>query len=485
MPIKFGTDGWRAIIAEDFTVQNVRYCAQGLADYLLHKDGGMGGVVIGYDTRFASERFAVAAAEVMAGNGIKSRLCTSTVPTPVVSFGVQHYHAAGGIVITASHNPPEWNGFKIKDSHGASAPVEIEREIEKRIPDIIDHNQVNSVPLEEGLRQQTIEYTDLFTEYQGQIGKLVDLQAVRAAGFRVAVDPMFGAGAGYFSRIIGSADTIVMEIHGERNPCFPGMKQPEPIASNLGGLSSFVESNKTDVGLATDGDADRIGIIDEKGRPLTPLQIFALLALYLLEVRGQRGAIIRTVTTTRMVNKLAQMYGVPVFETKVGFKHVAPIMMAENALIGGEESSGFGYRGHIPERDGILSGLFFLDLMAKMNKTPSELIEYLYSLVGPHHYHRADIHFNPEQRDSIINQALNMPAFIAGQRVQETKTIDGYHFTLADGSWLLIRFSGTEPLLRIYAEAESPQRARELVAEGKKLLGIESSNNQLPNSNAK
>ncbi len=472
MTIKFGTDGWRAIIAEDFTVQNVRFCAQGLADYLLSKDRGGGGVVVGYDTRFASERFAAAAAEVMAGNGIKTYHCTNTVPTPVVSFGVQHYNAAGGIVITASHNPPEWNGFKIKDSHGASAPVEIESEIEKRIPEIAAHNRVKSVPLEEGLSQGIIEYADLFPEYENQIGKLVDLQSVRAAGFKIAVDPMYGAGLGYFSRIIGTAATTVLEIHGERNPCFPGMKQPEPIASNLGELSSFVRSNGSDVGLATDGDADRIGIIDEKGHPLTPLQIFALLALYLLEVRGQRGAIVRTVTTTSMVNKLARMYQVPIFETKVGFKHVAPIMMAEDALIGGEESSGFGYQGHIPERDGILSGLFFLDFMAKMGKTPSELVEHLYSLVGPHHYHRADIHFHPAQRDAIINQARNMPATIAGQQVLEVKTIDGYHFALADGSWLLIRFSGTEPLLRIYAEAESPERAIELVGEGQRLLGI-------------
>ncbi len=470
--IRFGTDGWRAIIADDFTVQNVRYCAQSLAEHILRDGQADPGVVIGYDTRFASERFAAAATEVMAGNGIHTYFCVRTVPTQVVSFGVRHYGAAAGIVITASHNPPEWNGFKIKDTHGASAPIEIESEVEKRIPEIIEQNRVKALSFEEGLNKGIIESVDIFPQYEKQLGSLVDFQSIRSAGFKVAVDPMFGAGAGYFQSMIGMGNTTVLEINGERNPCFPGMKQPEPIASNLAALSSFVPANGASVGLATDGDADRIGVIDEKGRPLTPLQIFALLALYLLEVRGQRGAIVRTVTTTSMVNKLADLYGVPIFETKVGFKHVAPIMLAEDALIGGEESSGFGYRGHIPERDGILSGLFFLDLMAKMNKKPSELIEYLYSLVGPHHYHRADVEFPPEERGSILQRVSDMPDRIAGSTVEEIKTIDGYHFTLSGGSWLLIRFSGTEPLLRIYSEAESLERAQEVVVAGKKILKV-------------
>ena len=471
--IKFGTDGWRAIIADEFTFENVRYCAQAMAEYLHESGKASQGIAIGYDTRFASERFAAAASEVMAGNGIHVHLCSKTTPTQVVSFGTQHLNTAGAIVITASHNPPEWNGFKIKTSGGASAPPEVEDQIEKRIPEVIDHKRVKQISLEEGLDNGTIEYIDLYPAYAEQIGNLVDLEGIRAAGLKVAADPMFGAGAGYFRSLIGGGKTEVLEINGERNPSFPGMKQPEPVAANLSGLCAFVTEQKARVGLATDGDADRVGIVDEKGQPLTPLQIFALLALYLLEIRGQRGAIVRTVTTTNMVNKLAELYNVPVFETRVGFKHVAPLMISENALIGGEESSGFGYRGHIPERDGVLSGILFLDLMAKTSKTPSELIEWLYSKVGPHHYHRTDVEFPAEERETIIQRLTDsFPDRIAGAGIAGVNTMDGYHFRLDDDSWLLIRFSGTEPLLRIYSEAESLQRAQELVAEGRKILKV-------------
>jgi len=460
--IKFGTDGWRAIIADEFTVQNVRYCAQGMAEYLLESGVASRGIVIGYDTRFASERFAPAAAEVMAANGIKVRLTSGATPTQVVSFGTLHFNAAGAIVITASHNPPEWNGFKIKSAGGASAPPEVEAEIEKRIPDIIAQNRVKSISLEQALAQGTIEYVDLYPTYAEQITRLVDLEGI-----------MFGAGSGYLKNIIGPAKTQVIEIHQERNPSFPGMKQPEPIASNLTELCQFIREQKADIGVATDGDADRVGIVDENGEPLTPLQIFGLLAFYLLEIQGERGALVKTVTTTGMINRLGELYNVPVFETKVGFKHVAPIMEKENALIGGEESSGFGYRGHIPERDGVLSGLLILDFMVKTKKSPSELVKYLYSKVGPHHYHRNDVEFPAEDREVIVGRLNDsMPKSIGGTKVVNVNTIDGYHFRLADGSWLLMRFSGTEPLLRIYSEAESLDRAKALVSEGRKVLQV-------------
>ncbi|NQT71965.1 MAG: phosphoglucomutase/phosphomannomutase family protein [Chloroflexi bacterium] len=471
--IKFGTDGWRAIIADEFTVQNVRYCAQGMAEYLLESGVASRGIVIGYDTRFASERFAPAAAEVMAANGIKVRLTSGATPTQVVSFGTLHFNAAGAIVITASHNPPEWNGFKIKTAGGASAPPEVEAEIEKRIPDIIAKNRVKSISLEQALEQGTIEYVDLYPIFAEQIAKLVDLEGIRQAGFKVVADPMFGAGSGYLKNIIGPAKTQVIEIHQERNPSFPGMKQPEPIASNLTELCQFIREQKADIGVATDGDADRVGIVDENGEPLTPLQIFGLLAFYLLEIQGERGALVKTVTTTGMINRLGELYNVPVFETKVGFKHVAPIMEKENALIGGEESSGFGYRGHIPERDGVLSGLLILDFMVKTKKSPSELVKYLYSKVGPHHYHRNDVEFPAEDREVIVGRLNDsMPKSIGGTEVVNANTIDGYHFRLADGSWLLMRFSGTEPLLRIYSEAESLDRAKALVSEGRKILQV-------------
>jgi phosphomannomutase len=333
-------------------------------------------------------------------------------------------------------------------------------------------NSVKRLPLDEGARKGLIEYLDASPAYYEHISRFVDLGDLRQAGLKVAVDSMYGAGSGHFRRLLQGGETQVAEINGERNPSFPGI-QPEPIARHLTKLAETVRTRGADVGLATDGDADRVGIVDEKGIPLTPLQIFALLALYLLEVRGERGPIVKTLTTSSMLFKLGAMYNVPVHETRVGFKYVAPKMISDNALIGGEESSGFGFRGHLPERDGILAGLYFLDFMHRLGKTPSQLIDYLYSKVGPHHYQRVDLEFPPADRQRIIGQlASDRPSQISGSEVVKVNTIDGYHFSLADGSWLLIRLSGTEPILRIYAEASSLGRAQTLVAAGRRLLGV-------------
>ncbi len=470
--IRFGTDGWRGVIADDFTFGNVRYCAQGLADHLSDKGVARQGLVIGYDTRFASEDFAAAAAEVIAANGIRVYLCTQATPTPMVSYATVNRRAAGAIIITASHNPAQWNGFKIKTSDGASAPTSAEADIESRLPQIMASDSVKRLPLEEGVKKGLVEYLDASPAYYEQIARFVDLGDLRRAGLKVAVDSMYGAGSGHFRRLLQGGETQVAEINGERNPSFPGI-QPEPIARHLTKLAETVRTRGADIGLATDGDADRVGIVDEKGIPLTPLQIFALLALYLLEVRGERGSIVKTLTTSSMLFKLGAMYDVPVHETRVGFKYVAPKMISDNALIGGEESSGFGFRGHLPERDGILAGLYFLDLMHKLGKTPSQLIDHLYAKVGPHHYQRVDLEFPPADRQRIIGQlASDRPSRISGSEVVKINTIDGYHFSLADGSWLLIRLSGTEPILRIYAEASSLDRAQTLVAEGRRLLGV-------------
>ena len=470
--IKFGTDGWRGIIAEDFTFGNVRFCAQSLAEYLLDKGLAPLGLVIGYDTRFASEHFAAAAAEVVAGNDIKVFLSPKATPTPVVSYGVVNKKAAGAIIITASHNPGKWNGFKVKTGDGASAPTEVVTNIEKRLPEITAQGRVRQLPLEEGLSKGIIEYHDLDPVYFQQLNRLINLESLQSTGFKIAVDSMFGAGSGYFKKILGGDKSEVVEINGERNPIFPGI-QPEPIAPHLSRLSSLIKGSGASIGLATDGDADRLGIVDEKGEVLTSLQIFSLLALYMMEVRGERGAIVKTLNTSRMMDKLGELFSVPVYETSVGFKHVAPKMISEDALIGGEESSGFGFRGHIPERDGILAGIYFLDMMSRLNKTPSELIDYLYSKLGPHHYQRLDLEFLNRERASILKRLTEtMPSRIAGTEVIEIKTFDGFHFSLADGSWILFRFSGTEPLLRVYAEAPSLARAQTLIVEGRKLLGL-------------
>lgn len=470
--IKFGTDGWRAIIAEDFTFDNVRLCAQSVAEYLQDKDLAPRGLVIGYDTRFASEHFAAAAGEVLAGNGIKVHLCPKATPTPVISYGVVDQKAAGAIIITASHNPGQWNGFKVKTEDGASAPSEVVVDIERRLPEIMAQDRVKQLPLNDALSQGLIEYLDLDPAYFKHLEQLIDLESIQKAGLKIAVDSMFGAGAGYFKELLGGGKTEVMEINGERNPIFPGI-QPEPIAPHLSKLSNMVKENGVNIGLATDGDADRLGIVDEKGQILTSLQIFSLLALYLLEVRGERGAIVKTLNTSSMMDRLGELYNVPVYETPVGFKHVAPKMIAENALIGGEESSGFGFRGHLPERDGILAGIYFIDLMSKLNKTPSQLIDHLYSIVGPHHYHRVDVELPQSEREKILQRLTQaMPTRLADTEVTGVKNIDGSQFLLADGSWLLFRFSGTEHLLRIYAEAPSLAKAEALIAEGRKILEV-------------
>ncbi len=473
-PIKFGTDGWRAVIAEDFTFANVRLCAQAVADYLKENGLARRGVVIGYDTRFASEDFAAASAEVMAANGIRAYLCSGATPTPVVSYGVTAHGAGGAIVITASHNPPAWNGFKYKSEQGASAPPEVVARLEKNIArNLSEGKKIERIPLVEALAEGLVERLDLAPVYIRHLAELVDIERLRQAGIKVVLDPMYGAGAGYLRALLGGGTTRVTEINGERNPIFPGMKQPEPIEVNLGKLQTTVRQEGARVGIATDGDADRLGIVDEHGTFLTTLQVLSLLALYLLDVRGERGAIVRTITTSVMLDQLGELYHVPVYRTAVGFKYVAPIMTAENALLGGEESGGYGFRGNVPERDGILAGLYFLDFMARTGKTPSQLLEYLYSKTGPHYFDRVDTPFPEEERPAVMARVRShRPAEIEGVKVAEIDTTDGYRFILADKSWLLVRFSGTEPLLRIYAESSTPERVAKLLAYGKTVAGL-------------
>ena len=450
----------------------MRVCAQGVADYLKQARLASRGLIIGYDTRFASEDFASAAAEVVAGNGIKVYLCPKATPTPVISYGILAQKAGGAIIITASHNPANWNGFKYKSEDGFSAPSEVETELEKHISRTLATGKIKQMPLAEALDQGKIEYLDLAPIYFEQLNRLINLNELRQSRLKIVVDSMYGAGIGYFQTLLGGGAIELVEINNERNPLFPGI-QPEPIAVNLAKLSATVKQQKANIGLATDGDADRIGIIDEKGEFLTPLQVFALLCLYLLEIKGERGAIVKTTTTTSMLHRLGEIFKVPVYETAVGFKYVAPIMLAENALIGGEESGGYGFRGHVPERDGILAGLYFLDLMTKTGKTPSQLLDYLYSKVGPHYYQRIDIKF-PESKRQVITERIkhNPPEYIDGVKVVKLDTTDGFHFILADTTWLLIRFSGTEPVLRIYAESNTMARVERLLELGKKLAGV-------------
>ncbi len=471
-PIKFGTDGWRAIIAEDFTFDNVRICARTVAEYL--KESGLAekGLLIGYDTRFASEDFAAAAAETVAACGIKVRLSRTAAPTPVVSYGTLAMQAGGAIMITASHNPAAWNGLKLKSENGASVTGEVTARVESLVGCFYAEGTPEFMPMAQALEKGLVEYVDLAPVYTEKIESLVNLETIRNSGLKIVIDSMYGAGSGWLKKLLSGGSVVITEINGERNPSFPDI-QPEPIAANLRKLSATVRKYKADIGIATDGDADRLGIIDENGVFLTTLQVFSLLTLYLLEVRRERGLIGKTINTSVMMSRLAELYGVDIVETPVGFKHIAPLLLERHALIGGEESGGYGFRGHVAERDGILAALYFLDFMAKTGKTSSQLVDYLYSKTGVFHYNRADIHFPQAERTNIIERVRNAhPDEICGIGLERIDTTDGFRFVLSDNSWLLIRFSGTEPLLRIYAESTTPEKVEALLEAGRKLAGL-------------
>jgi len=468
--ITFGTDGWRGRIAEDYTFAAVRRCAQGFASYLGERGGPGRPVVVGYDRRFLSEHFAAAAAEVLAGNGFHVLLTMGATPTPAIAYSVVRRGAAGAVNITASHNPPQDNGFKVRDHRGGAVAPQGLEEIEAAIPG--SEAEAARLPLEEAVRKGLVEEFDPTPEYQAHLETLVELDRLRNAGLTVLADVMWGNGAGWFPRLLHGGSTRVIEIHGERNPSFPEMTRPEPIPPNIDpGLRATLEHH-ADVLLVTDGDADRVGLGDEQGRFVDQLRVFALLAYYLLEVRKERGPIVKTLSTTSMLDTLGQIYHVPVYETGVGFKYVAPKMLEVDAMIGGEESGGYAFRGHVPERDGILAGLYLLDFMVRERTSPSRLIEKLFELVGPHYYGRVDTPLPPGERKKREAAILSSkPASFGGLRVTALNDLDGYKYGLDDGGWVLIRFSGTEPIVRVYCETTHADLIQPILDDGLKLAG--------------
>ena len=468
--IIFGTDGWRGVIADDYTFENVRRCAHGMAQYLIATQQAARGLVIGYDTRFESDLFAQAAAEVLAAHSVKTYLVDRATPTPVISFSILDKKAAGAVNITASHNPPTWNGFKVRaDYAGAIAPDGL-KQIEARIPAPAD---LQRMPFDDARAKGLIEIFDPKPAFRAQLDKLVNIDPLRRAGLTVAVDSMWGAGFGWFKEILAGGTTRVVEIHDHRNPAFPEMHNPEPIPPNVNHLMELVLREKAHVGIATDGDADRVGGSTEKGVFIHQLQMYALLALYLLEVRGLRGPIVKTLNTTSMLDALGKRFDVPVYETGVGFKYVAPKILETNALIGGEESGGYAFRGHIPERDGIVAGLFLMDFVVQTGKTPSQLLDHLFELVGPHYYERIDTDFPEEQRAAITQRLRDAkPTEIAGFKVTGINTMDGFKYLLSDGGWLVIRFSGTEPIMRFYVETTQDNKRQDVLDAGLKLAGL-------------
>jgi alpha-D-glucose phosphate-specific phosphoglucomutase len=468
--IKFGTDGWRGEIANDYTFASVRRCAQGFASYLRAKGRADKGVVVGYDKRFQSENFAAACAEVVAGNGIRVWLTEGATPTPVISYAVVHYQAAGAINITASHNPPTDNGFKVRDPNGGAIDPDGLKEIEACIP---ASGEVKSLPLKEAKAQGLVQVVDAAIPYIEHLKDLIDLEPIKSAGFKIVVEPMWGNGAGWFPRLLNGGTTEVIEVHNQRNPIFPEMTRPEPIPPNVNvGLEKTVELG-ADVCLITDGDADRMGIGDENGRFVNQLEVYALIALYFLDVRGERGAIVKTLSTTSMLEKLGKMYGVPVVSTGVGFKYIAPKFMELDALLGGEESGGYAFRGNVPERDGILGNLYMLDFMVKTGKKPSQLLAYLFSKVGAHYYDRIDTRCTPAERDAVADRVLNArPQTIGGLKVAGLDTTDGFKFSLGEDGWVLIRLSGTEPIVRVYTETTHQDKVQAILQDGLKIAGL-------------
>ena len=467
-PIKFGTDGWRGIIADDFTFASVACCSQGLADYLRIEGTAGDGLVVGYDTRFASREFAETVASVIAGNGIAVRLCKGTAPTPVISHEVVHSSAAGGVVITSSHNPASWSGFKFKSAQGGSASQAMTDALELCIDSA---RPPRMMALDAARDAGLLEDIDPAPAYRESIAYLVNLDAIREAGLAVIVDAMHGAGAGFIPGMLKGGTTMVTELRSEVNPSFPGMAQPEPIAHNLVELCHRVPQDGASAGLALDGDADRIGLVDENGRFVSTLEVFSLLALYLLE-RGDRGALVKGVTASVMLNKLAQRYSVDIAEMPVGFKNIGPRFQVDDALLGGEESGGYAFRGHIPERDGILSGLLLLEYMAIARLTASGMVRHLFDLVGEHHYQRRDVGFDPTQRSEIMERLAGEPLTeLAGIAVRSMDEIDGRRWML-DAGWVAARFSGTEPLLRIYCEADTTSNVTRLLDAMQTHLGV-------------
>ncbi len=470
--ITFGTDGWRGVIAEEYTFDNVRRAAQGYAAYMLEKGNAGKWIVVGHDKRFSSEHFAAAVAEVLAGNGFKVHLTQEATPTPVIAFAVVNKGACGAVNITASHNPPTDNGFKVRNETGGAIDPDGLKRIEALIPDSMA--DVKRKRLEEAIPQGLVLKFDAAAPYIAHIEKLIDLQPIKDAGLTVLVDCMWGNGAGYFPRLLAGGRTRVIEIHNERNPWFPEMKRPEPIPPNIDVGLKATREHKANILLITDGDADRCGIGDEQGAFINQLRVYALLAYYLLEVRGERGDIVKTLSTTNMLNKLGRMYGVPVHETGVGFKYVAPKMTETNALIGGEESGGYAFRGNVPERDGILAGLYMLDFMVRTGKKPTELLQMLFAkLGGEYYYDRIDRPFSGSRAEREQRILSANPQTIGGLKVTGLVTVDGFQFKLEDGGWMLIRFSGTEPIMRVYCETMHPDKVQAILADGLKVAGLQ------------
>lgn len=482
MTIQFGTDGWRAVISDEFTFENVRRVAQAIAEKTI---GDLSGVqrgtsplmVVGFDTRFLSDRYAVAVAEVFAANGIRVWLAQADAPTPMISYAIVDKKAHGGVMITASHNPPRYNGIKLKAAYGGSATAAVAKAVEARInTNQTTRSQPKQMELATALSAGLVTRFDPLPAYEAHLRTLVDFERIRAAQFNgspvnVAVDAMYGTGRVYLRRLLEDAGCTVTELRSEMNPGFNGI-HPEPIARHLKPLIDVMLEGKHQIGLATDGDADRIGAIDPTGRFIDPHSIMALLLDYLVNDRKLSGSVVKTVSTTQMLNRLAERYGLKIYETPVGFNHISDLMMRESVVLGGEESGGISMLGHIPEGDGILMGLLLVELVAVRGKTLAQLIDELMAApdIGTFCYARLDRPVRPFRKDELVADLVaRAPKQLAGVQISRISDQDGVKYILADNSWLLIRPSGTEPVLRVYAESHSDEQVERLLDAGAKM----------------
>jgi phosphomannomutase len=478
--IVFGTDGWRAKIAGEFTFEAVRRCADGVAEYVVERGEESKGVVIAYDRRFASEFFAQAAAEVLLARGIPVAFAAHAVPTQMSSYEVVERKSAAGIVITASHNPWTDNGFKVKSAEGSAAGPDILKVLEAAIAKN-GGAAIERRPFADAESAGLVERYDPYEGYERFVRRTVDLDALKAADIHVLVEPMWGAGSGWIPRLLSGGKIRVTEIHQERNPYFGGVN-PEPIRPNIDEALGILRQGGCDLGLLLDGDADRAGAADETGRFIHQLEVFGLLMYYLVEHRGLKAPVVKSVNTTSMAERLGERYDVPVYETPVGFKYVGPKMIETGAMLGGEESGGFGFGMHLPERDGIYSDLLLLDLFLRekaAGRWPvSKAIAHLHDVAGPSFYQRVDVHVDPGAYPALKDRLLvdlkaKAPTALAGQPVTRTDALttnDGFKFFIGDGSWLLVRFSGTEPLVRVYTEATSQDAADAIIRAGEQLV---------------
>ena len=462
--IKFGTDGWRAVIAEDFTFANVERVAQATADFwnATPVAGTECRAVVGYDRRFLSDQFAQRTAEVLAGNGLVVTLTPVPTPTPAVSFTVKAQRAIGGVMLTASHNPPAFNGFKLKAHYGGSAEPAICQAIET----LLGKNPVRAISLADAKKAGSIVVKDIRAPYYKAVKRLVDFNLIAKSKLRFAHDALFGVGAGCFDELLAGTTCRVTTLNGAHDVNFGGIN-PEPIAKNYLKSAAYLAKHPHDLCLVTDGDADRVGGMDGRGHALSTHQLICLLLRHFVVNRKGSGRVIKALTTTSMVDKMCAKFGLPLVETGVGFKYICTEMLKGDVLLGFEESGGIGFPGHVPERDGILAGLMLLELLATERQPLVKLLAQLEKDFGPHRYARIDAHFPLEKRAALMEFCKNNPpAKLLKSPLADVKSYDGVKFCAADGSWLMLRGSGTEPILRIYAEASSDADAQSLLKLG-------------------